>query len=92
MELKRKIVADQRAAAGELELQQVEEGKRFLEENAKKPGVLTTESGLQYQIVEEGTGKTPSPTDRVTVNYRGTLVNGQEFDSSYSRGSRRPSR
>ena len=86
MELKRKIVADQRAAAGELELQQVEEGKRFLEENAKKPGVLTTESGLQYQIVEEGTGKTPSPTDRVTVNYRGTLVNGQEFDSSYSRG------
>jgi FKBP-type peptidyl-prolyl cis-trans isomerase len=57
-----------------------------MEENAKKEGVVTTDSGLQYQIIEEGTGKAPSPTDKVTVNYRGTLINGNEFDSSYSRG------
>ena len=85
-ELKTKIVAEQKKRAVEQELQLAEEGKKFLEENAKKPGVVTTESGLQYQIVEAGTGKTPSPTDQVTVNYRGTQVNGQEFDSSYSRG------
>ena len=65
---------------------QLEESKKFLEENAKKPGVVTTESGLQYEIVEEGSGKTPAPTDTVTVNYKGTLINGHEFDSSYSRG------
>jgi FKBP-type peptidyl-prolyl cis-trans isomerase FklB len=85
-DLKTKIVAEQKKKAAEQELQLAEEGKKFLEENAKKPGVLTTASGLQYQIVEAGTGKTPGPTDQVTVNYRGTQVNGQEFDSSYSRG------
>jgi len=85
-DLKTKIVAEQKKKAAEQELQLAEEGKKFLEENAKKPGVVTTESGLQYQIVEPGTGKTPGPTDQVTVNYRGTQVNGQEFDSSYSRG------
>jgi len=85
-DLKTRIVAEQKKKAVEQELQLAEEGKKFLEENAKKPGVVTTESGLQYQIVEAGTGKTPGPTDQVTVNYRGTQVNGQEFDSSYSRG------
>jgi FKBP-type peptidyl-prolyl cis-trans isomerase len=48
--------------------------------------VVTTASGLQYQIIEPGSGKHPSPSDRVTVHYRGTLVDGQEFDSSYKRG------
>jgi FKBP-type peptidyl-prolyl cis-trans isomerase FklB len=85
-DLKRKIVTEQKKKAAEQELQIAEEGKKFLEENAKKPGVVTTASGLQYQIIEPGTGKTPGPTDQVTVNYRGTQVNGQEFDSSYSRG------
>jgi FKBP-type peptidyl-prolyl cis-trans isomerase FklB len=85
-DLKTKITAEQKKRTAEQELQMTEEGKKFLEENAKKPGVLTTESGLQYQIVEAGTGKTPGPTDQVTVNYRGTQVSGQEFDSSYSRG------
>lgn len=85
-DLKTKIVAEQKKRAMEQELQMAEEGKKFLEENAKQPGVVTTESGLQYQIVEAGTGKTPGPTDQVTVNYRGTQINGQEFDSSYSRG------
>ncbi|WP_295585344.1 FKBP-type peptidyl-prolyl cis-trans isomerase [uncultured Lamprocystis sp.] len=86
MELKRKIVAEQKAKAAEQEQKMIEAGKKFMEENAKQPGVVTTASGLQYQIVEAGKGKTPSPTDQVSVNYRGTLVDGKEFDSSYSRG------
>jgi FKBP-type peptidyl-prolyl cis-trans isomerase FklB len=61
-------------------------GKAYLAENAKKPGVKTTASGLQYKIVTVGTGKTPAPDDTVTVHYKGTLVDGTEFDSSYKRG------
>jgi FKBP-type peptidyl-prolyl cis-trans isomerase len=85
-DLRRRIAEEQKRKAAEQELKVAEEGRRFLEENAKKPGVVTTESGLQYQIVEPGTGKTPGPTDQVTVHYRGTQVDGEEFDSSYSRG------
>ena len=59
------------------------EGREFLAANAKKPGVVTLPSGLQYKVIREGTGKSPGPQDTVTVNYRGTLINGQEFDSSY---------
>ena len=55
-------------------------------ENAKRTGVTTTKSGLQYKVVRPGTGRTPTPSDTVTVNYRGTLVDGTEFDSSYKRG------
>lgn len=61
-------------------------GAAFLAENAKKPGVTTTASGLQYKVITPGTGKKPAASDTVTVNYRGTLVDGAEFDSSYSRG------
>jgi FKBP-type peptidyl-prolyl cis-trans isomerase FklB len=61
-------------------------GASFLAENAKKPGVVTTKSGLQYRVVKPGTGRTPGPTDSVTVHYRGTLVDGKQFDSSYDRG------
>jgi FKBP-type peptidyl-prolyl cis-trans isomerase FklB len=86
MELKRKVVAEQRARQQSAELQYVAEGKKFMEENAKKPGVKTTASGLQYTIIEAGTGKVPKASDEVTVNYRGTLTNGNEFDSSYQRG------
>lgn len=86
VELKRKVVADERARMRELELARIAEGRKFLEENAKKPGVITTASGLQYRIVAEGTGRKPSPSDEVTVHYRGTLVNGNEFDSSHARG------
>jgi FKBP-type peptidyl-prolyl cis-trans isomerase len=57
-----------------------------MEENAKKEGVVTTKSGLQYKILKEGSGKSPAATDQVTVNYRGTLIDGKEFDSSYKRG------
>jgi FKBP-type peptidyl-prolyl cis-trans isomerase FklB len=61
-------------------------GKAYLAANARKPGVTTTASGLQYQILTVGTGKTPVASDTVTVHYRGTLVDGTEFDSSYKRG------
>lgn len=62
------------------------EGRKFLSENAKKEGVVTLPSGLQYKVIKEGTGKVPGPHDSVTVNYRGTLIDGQEFDSSYRKG------
>jgi len=62
------------------------EGAKFLEENKKKPGVKTTASGLQYKVEKEGTGPQPKATEMVTVNYRGTLIDGTEFDSSYKRG------
>jgi FKBP-type peptidyl-prolyl cis-trans isomerase FklB len=61
-------------------------GKLYLATNAKKPGVTTTASGLQYRVITPGTGKTPTASDTVTVNYKGTLVDGTEFDSSYKRG------
>ena len=61
-------------------------GNTFLAENAKKEGVVTLESGLQYKVIEEGSGEIPTEKSKVTVHYRGTLLNGEEFDSSYKRG------
>ena len=61
------------------------EGDKFLLENRVKEGVIVTDSGLQYMVIEMGDGAKPSATDNVTVNYRGTLLNGEEFDSSYAR-------
>jgi FKBP-type peptidyl-prolyl cis-trans isomerase len=61
-------------------------GATYLEDNAKKEGVIVTESGLQYSVVTQGGGAKPTATDQVTVHYRGTLIDGTEFDSSYSRG------
>ena len=63
-----------------------QEQTKFLEENSKKPSVTTTESGLQYEVITPGFGPQPAAQDVVRVHYRGTLVNGTEFDSSYSRG------
>ena len=60
-------------------------GKKFLEENKNKPGVKETASGLQYKVLKEGSGKSPSAEDSVEVHYRGTLIDGTEFDSSYKR-------
>lgn len=57
-------------------------GEKFLAENAKKPGVVTTASGLQYEVIKKGTGKVPTETDYVKVNYKGTLIDGTEFDSN----------
>ena len=62
-------------------------GIEFLEENAKKEGIITTESGMQYEVISEGeSNEIPTLEDQVKVHYRGTLINGTEFDSSYSRG------
>ena len=77
-----KMQAEMQEKAGEAK----EKGKKFLEENKGKEGVKVTESGLQYLVEKEGTGPTPAAEDTVEVHYRGTLLNGEEFDSSYSRG------
>lgn len=73
---KKKIMAEKNAT----------ESENFLAENKKKEGVKTTASGLQYKVEKEGTGPQPKETDTVTVNYRGTLIDNTEFDSSYKRG------
>lgn len=65
---------------------EVDEGKEFLKLNKDKTGIKVTDSGLQYKVLLEGTGKSPSATDRVTVHYEGTLIDGTKFDSSYDRG------
>lgn len=62
------------------------EAKAYMEENAKKEGVVTTDSGLQYEILEEGDGATPTENDKVIAHYKGTLLDGTVFDSSYERG------
>lgn len=72
----------QNAAAGD----NAKEGRKFLEENGKKDGVTTTATGLQYEVMKEGTGAKPSATDKVTVHYHGMLLNGEVFDSSVDRG------
>ena len=64
----------------------LQEGQAFLATNQEKEGVTTTESGLQYQVLREGAGEKPVATDKVKVHYRGTLLDGTEFDSSYQRG------
>lgn len=66
--------------------QAISQGKEFLEENAQKEGVITTASGLQYQVLVEGQGAMPSAKDEVTVHYHGTLIDGTVFDSSVDRG------
>jgi FKBP-type peptidyl-prolyl cis-trans isomerase len=62
------------------------EGDKFLLENRVKEGVVVTDSGLQYKVIDMGDGPKPAATDKVRVHYRGTLLNGEEFDSSYARG------
>lgn len=69
-----------------LNAENIEKGKSFLEENAKRPGVVTLPSGLQYEVITEGNGKKPSATDRVKCHYEGTLIDGTLFDCSIKRG------
>jgi FKBP-type peptidyl-prolyl cis-trans isomerase FklB len=76
-------VVAQRDAAGKRNRAAAE---TFLAQNGKAPGVVTTPSGLEYKVITPGNGNSPKPTDEVTVHYRGTLLNGTEFDSSYKRG------
>ncbi len=63
------------------------EGEAFFAENKSKEGVVELPSGMQYKVLKEGDGPSPSETDKVTVHYRGTFLNGEEFDSSYKRGN-----
>lgn len=70
----------------EMQAKFAEKNKTYLAENKKKEGVKTLPSGLQYRVLKQGTGKSPQATDSVTVNYRGTLVDGTQFDNSYERG------
>jgi FKBP-type peptidyl-prolyl cis-trans isomerase FklB len=76
-------MAEERKKLGEKNKQ---EGAAFLAENKKKEGIKTLPSGLQYKVIKEGTGKTPKATDTVVTQYKGALINGTEFDSSYKRG------
>lgn len=62
------------------------EGEAFLAENAARDGIVVRESGLQYEVIEEGDGASPTAEDTVTVHYRGTLIDGTQFDSSYDHG------
>lgn len=65
----------------------LDEGRAFLAENAKREGVVVTPSGLQYEVLREGNGKSPKATDIVKCHYEGRLINGKVFDSSYDRGT-----
>ena len=82
MALQQQMAEKQNAAGGENQ----KAGEAFLAENKEKEGVHTLPSGLQYQVLKEGTGKSPSASDTVTTHYHGTLIDGTTFDSSYERG------
>jgi len=85
VDLKKKVDADGRKRLREIAEKSRADGEAFLAANGKKEGVVTLPSGLQYKVLAAGKGKSPNPTDNVTVHYRGTLVDGTEFDSSYKR-------
>lgn len=80
------LEADQQATQAALAESNAAAAEAFLAENAQREGVVVTETGLQYEVVEAGDGAKPGPDDTVEVHYRGTLVDGTEFDSSYKRG------
>ena len=84
--LKKNIVASQETERKKLTEQYRGEGREFLSANARKEGVIVQPSGLQYKVLKEGSGKIPTLKDTVVVNYRGTRIDGQEFDSSYRDG------
>lgn len=93
-ELKKKIMAQEQTKHSERQATKIAnkdkywaEGRDFLAENAKKEGVVTLSSGLQYKVLAEGNGKKPGPQDTVSVNYLGTLIDGTEFGSSYRKGA-----
>jgi len=85
-EMGQRMREEQTKVRDEQGLKNKTEGEAFLAENKTKPGVNTTESGLQYKVIEEGDGPSPTAEDQVTVHYRGTFLDGTEFDSSHKRG------
>ena len=85
-QLRLKVLVQNNLRKEEVAAKAREEGKAFLAANRTKEGVTTLPSGLQFKVLREGSGPSPQATDEVKVHYRGTLVNGTEFDSSYSRG------
>ncbi len=87
MELQKQLMAKQQERTKILGEKNKKEGEAFLAANAKKEGVKTLPSGLQYKVLKEGKGPVPKATDSVETNYRGTLIDGTEFDSSYRRGA-----
>ena len=86
MQLQTEVRGKQEAQAHEAGGAARKAGEEFLAANKSKEGVVTTPSGLQYKVITQGTGPKPTASDTVTCNYRGTLLNGKEFDSSYKRG------
>ena len=85
-QLRMDVEKQQQEKAGSEGAANRKQGEAFLSANKAKPGVQTLPDGLQYKVLKEGTGPKPTANDTVTVNYRGTLTNGKEFDSSYKRG------
>jgi FKBP-type peptidyl-prolyl cis-trans isomerase FklB len=86
LQMRKKLMIRQDQRYREFAARNLEEGKAFLEANKMKEGINVLHSGLQYKILKNGTGRTPKPSDSVTVHYRGNLIDGKEFDSSYDRG------
>jgi FKBP-type peptidyl-prolyl cis-trans isomerase FklB len=86
MEFQEQILAQEQARMDSLSEENTKEGAAFLDKNKEREGVKTTASGLQYEVVKQGEGATPSAADTVTVHYNGTLIDGTKFDSSYDRG------
>jgi FKBP-type peptidyl-prolyl cis-trans isomerase FklB len=86
MEFQQEMMAAQEKRMTEQASKNLQEGQAFLATNANKEGVVVLPSGLQYRVIEEGKGKSPTAQSMVTVHYRGRLIDGTEFDSSYERG------
>ena len=86
-DFQQRIMAARQKEVKEISAKNLAASMAFLEENKKKEGIITLPSGLQYKVLAEGSGKTPKAADNVTVNYKGTLINGAEFDNSYKRGT-----
>lgn len=85
-EFSRQIQESRNRKTAALSEKNLKDGEAFLADNKKKEGIVTTESGLQYKVLKKGDGPKPLPSDKVKVHYRGTLLDGTEFDSSYKRG------
>lgn len=84
-DFKKQLIDQQQKIQNKQSAENIKIGEVFLAENKTKDGVVTLKSGLQYKVIKSGNGDSPKLTDKVTTHYRGTLVNGKEFDSSYSR-------